>query len=280
MPANLIVFFVLAYALSWASWLPLMLSGATVVPAALPTHIPGLLGPAVAAFAVAALMGGRSAIDDLVARILRFRFPLRGWIAALAPFGFLVVGVFVHLVINGAWPDFSGLGRYSGIPPFGVAAVLLIVFVSNLGEEVGWRGYALPRLQARYGPRLGTFILYPLWALWHLPSFWFLANFLEMSVFTVVIGWGLGILAGTLVLANVAHLARGSVFAASVWHLGYNAASATDLGSTVPVVATILVVAWAVSLVRREWNRPEVSALAVSPPPEERSEGGGAGAFA
>lgn len=259
---NLIVFFVLA----WAWWLPLALSGAVVVAGALPTHLPGLLAPAIAAFIAAALFDGRTGVKDLIRRIVLFRFPLRGWIAALAPVGFLAVGATIQRVMDGAWPDFAGLGLYSGIPAYGVFAVLAIAFVANgLGEETGWRGYALPRLQARFGPRLGTFLLYPLWALWHLPTFWFVASFIDMDFFTLVVGWGLGILAGTLVLANVAHLANGSVAAAAIWHISYNAASA-NLGSTTRVVATILVMVWAVRLIRREWRRPAHSALSVPPP--------------
>lgn len=265
------LFFVLAYAISWSWWLPLAFSGATVVPGDLPTHMPGLLGPAIAAFMVAGLTGGRAAVNDLIGRIVRLRFPLRGWLASLAPVGFLAVGVVVERLFDGGWPSFSGLGRFSGIPEYGVLAVLAIIFIVNgFGEEIGWRGYALPRLQARFGSRAGTFILYPLWALWHLPLFWVVANFMDMDLFTLLVGWGLGILAGTLVLANVSHLAKGSVFAAAVWHLTYNAASATDLGSTTQMVATALVMVWAVYLVRREWKRPEPSLLSVPPPVTQR----------
>lgn len=270
MPVNLIVFFVLAYGLSWAWWLPLALSGATVAAGDLPTHVPGLFGPAIAALVTAALVDRGRAVADLGRRTVRVRFPLRAWIATLAPVAFIGVGALVQRLAGGGWPDFGGLGRYSGIPAFGVAAVLAIVFATCLGEEIGWRGYALPRLQARFGPRLGTALLYPLWALWHLPNFWFLANFLDMDPFTLVVGWGLGLFAGTLVLAHVAHLARGSVLATSIWHFGYNAASATDLGSVVPIVATAFVAIWAVSLVRREWSLPEASALAVPFAPDGR----------
>jgi len=261
---NLVVFFALAFALSWAWWLPLVLAGVVVVPGLAPSHIPGLVGPAIAGFVAAALIEGRPGVADLWRRVIRVRVSPRGWLAAFAPLAFLSVAIVVQRLVEGEWPDWSGLGRFSGIPEFGVLPVLVIVFVANaLGEEIGWRGYALPRLQARLGPRMGTMALFPLWALWHLPLFWVVGNFLGMDLFTLF-GWVVGIFAGTLVLANVAHLASGSVLAVAIWHFTYNLA-ATELGSTVPMVTTFFVIVWAVALVRREWRGLGPSLLSVPP---------------
>jgi membrane protease YdiL (CAAX protease family) len=45
--------------------------------------------------------------------------------------------------------------------------------LTGLAEEPGWRGFALPRLQARYGPLLGSLLLGLFWSLWHLPNLLF-----------------------------------------------------------------------------------------------------------
>ena len=64
----LVAFFGIAYGLSWAYWVPLALSGTTVFPGSTPTHFPGLLGPAIAAFIVTALTEGRSGVITLCHR--------------------------------------------------------------------------------------------------------------------------------------------------------------------------------------------------------------------
>ena len=269
MPIGLSVFVVIAYALSWAWWLPIAFSeGSVSVGIGSPTHFPGLVAPALAALGTAWVFGRRLALSDLFGRIVRIRFSWRGWLATLAPIAFLGAGALVERISNGAWPDLSGLGRYSGLSELGVVAVIAVVFLVNaLGEEIGWRGFALPRLQARFGPLAGTVILFPIWALWHLPLFWAVATYQEMSVFTIAVGWGLGLFAGTLVLANVTHLARGGVLAAAIWHTGYNMSAATDISGAMPMVATILVTIWGMGLLGRELMRRGESVLSVPPPP-------------
>jgi membrane protease YdiL (CAAX protease family) len=60
---------------------------------------------------------------------------------------------------------------YSGLPPLGLPAIVLLVLLFNgFGEETGWRGFALEPLQARFGPVTGTLVLAALWAGWHAAS--------------------------------------------------------------------------------------------------------------
>lgn len=263
MSRSLILFLVLAYALAWLCWIPLVISGATVTAGELPTHIPGLLAPAIAAF-VAARVQGQAALSDLIRRTITVRMPLRVWAAALSPLATIIAAAVALRLTRGALLHVDGLGHYSGIPSFCVFWVVLIVFVGNcLGEEIGWRGFALPRLQARFGPLWGTLALFPIWALWHAPLFLIVANFMQMSVMMVLFGWALGLLAGTLVLANITHLAGGAVLAPALWHLSYNMAAATDLDPWAAALATSLTMIWATILLVHELRRPARSLLAV-----------------
>jgi CAAX protease family protein len=70
----------------------------------------------------------------------------------------------------------AGFARFSGIPVIGLAGVLLLIFTGALGEETGWRGYALPQLQRRFGPLASSLMLALVWFGWHLPQFWVIAT--------------------------------------------------------------------------------------------------------
>lgn len=160
-------------------------------------------------------------------------------------------------LLLGLGPTLDGLRLYPGIPDFGLAAVFSIALLGNgFGEEIGWRGFALPRLQARWGQWRGVVVLWVIWALWHAPLFVIVAAYRTMDPVMIVFGWGLGLLAGSIVLAHVAHLAKGSILAVSVWHTLYNFSSATKLGGSTPAVATTFVVVWAVALMFIARTRP------------------------
>lgn len=164
----LLTFLLLAYALSWACWLPVAVSGGIVRPGqGIPTHFPGLLGPMLAAIIVTALTEGRVGLQDLLARMARWRVGWRWWLLAIgSPLLFYAVALASATATDG-WPGVGGLDVVSGLPQaIGVLGVwALLVLVNGFGEETGWRGYALPSLQCRHGTLLATLILTVFWAL-------------------------------------------------------------------------------------------------------------------
>lgn len=124
----------------------------------------------------------------------------------------------------------------------------------------------MPRLQVLFGTWPGTLALFPIWALWHLPLFSIVVAFRSMDATMLVFGWGLSLFAGNLVLANVVHLAKGSILGAALWHVFYNFSSATAMGGLAPAVATSCVMLWAlalaiISVVRRDGALIAIGAL-------------------
>ncbi len=260
----LVVFFALAYALSWLWVIPLAAAHLVVQRGVgWPTHLPALLGPAIAAVVVTAWTTGRPGVRDLGARMARWRVPLRWWLAAVSPLVFLGLGLAAMAMAGKALPSAGDFGRFSGIPAIGLAGVLLIIFGGAVGEETGWRGYALPQLQRRFSPVASSLILAVLWFGWHLPQFWVIATYRDFAPVQYV-GMFLGLACGAVVLTWLYNRSGGSILLVAVWHGLYNLVSGTQAatGILAAVVSTLIMIQAVVLIVlevrARRRGRPSV----------------------
>jgi membrane protease YdiL (CAAX protease family) len=156
---RLVFFFALAFPLSWYPWIIALLKGTT--------SGPNPLGPLVAALIVTAITEGRTGIKDFLKRLVQWRVSVR-WYAVvfLLPVFCCLVAAGIALAtgaqLQSATKDSNALSDL--LPKF----VFILLFI-GLGEEPGWRGYALEKLQKLYLPLKSSLILAPIWALWHLP---------------------------------------------------------------------------------------------------------------
>jgi len=249
----LAAFIALAYGISWAWTFPLAAVGDTIDKGrGWPTHAPALLGPAVAAFIVTGWLSGRTGLADLLARMVRWRMPLRWWAWTLSPFAFLGIALAIDAV-SGTLPTLSDFGRYSGLPAIGVLAVgLLAILVNGFGEETGWRGFALPLLQRRDGALAAALLVTPIWALWHLPYFFTINTYRQMAPASYV-GFVFGLACGSIVLTWLYNGTGGSILACAIWHGVYNLTTATTGGTgTVAAVTTTFVIVQAIALLGLE----------------------------
>jgi membrane protease YdiL (CAAX protease family) len=157
-------FVVLTFVVSWGLWVPTLLS---LSPDAVgPLHVaPGAFGPVVAAAVIAY---GRDEADDWLDRVRRVRVAPRWYAAALATP--LALGAAV-VALAGAFGATLTLDRFARTVPTYPVSLLLLSLVGGGQEELGWRGFALPRLQARYGALAASVALGVVWAGWHLPLF-------------------------------------------------------------------------------------------------------------
>jgi membrane protease YdiL (CAAX protease family) len=227
-----------------------------------PTHFPALIGPMVAAILVAARTGG---LPRLLQSMVRVRVAWRWWAWALSSLALLAIGLLADMIAGEHLPQPADYARMTGLPSvIGIGGVaVLVLLVNGFGEETGWRGFALPLLQRRFSPLTAMLVLAVIWAGWHLPMFLVVDNFRGFSAGTVV-GWLLGLTAGSIVLGWLYNRSGGSVALVAVWHACFNMVSATAAGSglvaaivttVVMVQAVVLVVA---ELVARRQSRPSV----------------------
>jgi len=260
----LVAFVVLAYALSWAWAFPLAAGHLIVLRGAgWPTHYPALFGPAVAAVVVTAWTMGRPGVRDLLAQAARWRVPLRWWLVALSPAAFLGLALISIVAAGNALPSVADFGRFSGIPAIGLAGVLLLITVSSMGEETGWRGYALPQLQRRFSPLTSSLIIAVLWFGWHLPQFFLIATYRDSGPVQYV-GMFIGLTCGAVILTWLYNRSGGSILLVAVWHGLYNLVSGTQAatGMLAAVVSTLVMIQGVLLIVlevrARRHGRPSV----------------------
>lgn len=240
---RLTAFFVTATVLSWSYWIPV---------AALDlgwSHFPGLLGPALAAVAVTAATEGRPGLRRLAGSLLRLRVAALWYGVVAAPLLIAVVLVAARSAGGVPWPETSEWSRIGGLPDAGIVGTpLLLLLLNGVGEELGWRGYAVEHLPGG-SVRAGLLVVGP-WALWHVPTFFLPTGLAGMSL-ALAAGWLVGLVAGSIVLAWLYRGSGGSTAVAVLFHTSFNLATATAATAEVAAGVSAAVIIGAVTIARR-----------------------------
>jgi uncharacterized protein len=207
----LVAFFVLAFAFSW--W---------AVPAG--EFLP--FGPLVAALVVLAIVQGRSGLADLGRRMLRWRVGVRWYVLAIAiPLGATLAALGLNLALG------SPVSALDGLDPWYLLIGLFFLRLINpldgpMGEEPGWRGFALPRLQANRSPLVATLILGLIVAAWHLPLVFLPGEdlapifLLGTVAITFMYTWIFNHTGGSVLMTIVAHSAQGVIAFSALGFIG------------------------------------------------------------
>ena len=170
---SLLEFFALTYLVSWAAWI----GGAALVRTAAPApaglaalngflYILGVFAPALVALALTARAEGRAGVLALLRRTLHASVGARWYVFAVGYMAAIKLALALSLrIATGAWPAF-------GPEPLYLMAIATVFSTPvQSGEEIGWRGYALPGLSSRLGLAGASVVLGVIWACWHLPFF-------------------------------------------------------------------------------------------------------------
>ncbi len=203
-------FFLLTFAVTWGLQLPGVLAKHGLLPGDPNAYLPlaglGIFGPLVAATTLSAREGGKAAVKRLYAGLLRWRVNVGWYLVALVLPGALLTGLLVLLNLA---------GRQGPIGYFPSAAALVFAVVISVSEEVGWRGYALPRLQERWGAFAASTLIGVVWYLWHIPMF--IGQGIPLDLVFVMLLFFTG---GSLFFTWIFNGTRGSILLAVAAHIG------------------------------------------------------------
>src|SRR5215213_1330645 len=228
----LVSFFTMAYALTWLAWSPWYLSedGVGLLPfdgegiSDYLNTVALIMGPTLSAFIMTGAIEGREGVRRLLRRIVLWRVGLGWYLFVLA--GIPAIIVLSTVILPGALASFEASAVPSTLFLYVVAGPVFLFIGGPVFEEIGWRGFALPRLQRLHGPLVGSLVLGTLWGLWHLPLFLIpswdtphgslpeVALFVILAVsIAVVLTWVFNNTKGSVLLAILAH---GSINSAAV----------------------------------------------------------------
>jgi uncharacterized protein len=204
----LLSFFAMAFLFSWIAVLPLLLNHALPIE---PFQILGALaGPTLAAVVVIAVTTGKAGLGTFFKRYVQWRAGVIWWLIVL--FGALLALTIVAALIVGPSVITVFLSNIGLILPTYLITLGVGVILGPLWEEPGWRGFALPRLQAQFGPLIGTLILGVLWALWHIPGYlggWMSAGLpvliVSSAAFSMIMTWVYNNTRGSILLMILLH---------------------------------------------------------------------------
>lgn len=209
------LYFALVFLAAWAWWL--MMAAVTPADPSIRGRLaflflPGTFAPGIVALILTARSSGRAGINELIGRVFRWQVDLRLYVFALGYMAAVkITAAIAYRAITGEWPAFAT------VPVILLFAAAFFSTPVQAGEEIGWRGYALPRLASRIGLNGASILLGLVWAAWHLPLFYitgspnagqsFLVYVLGVTALSVPMAWLYARTGGSLLLVMLMHAA-------------------------------------------------------------------------
>lgn len=249
---QLLTYFGLAYLISWAIWLPLYghVFGLTKLPTLPFHHGIGGLGPLLASFLTTWIFLKKEGLKNLLVKCVQVKPLIYLTVALLSPFILAFFALLLSYGIDKTPIDLSVLLRIKEFPSFN----LLTFFIYNLiffgfGEEVGWRGFALPRLQNKMNALTASILLTLFWAFWHLPLFFYRPGYTTMDA-AGIFGWVFSLLTGSILLTWLYNSSRASILICAVFHATIDIAFTADFSDkNVVTYMGVLITVWGILII-------------------------------
>ena len=180
----------------------------------------GALSASLAAVVLVVIEGRKGGLRELLGRVLIWRVGVQWWVLALF---FMIVptvaSMYLSHLLGGPAVDWSGLKPlYTVVPDF-----IFLTIAAGIGEEFGWRGFLLPRLQTRHNALASGLIVGVAWATWHIPMFFIEGTSqyeqgLQSGLLPVILGYSVFVIANSVQFTWLFNNTRGSVLLVAVFH--------------------------------------------------------------
>jgi membrane protease YdiL (CAAX protease family) len=221
----LLAYFVLSYTFFWGFLvlIVVILGMLQLQPDALPAWampmivILGSWMPNLAAVTVTGVLAGRAGVRQLLGKFFAYRIAVRWYFVALFPFPLAFFAAGLYRLAGGAAPGnmVISVGFWAGL-------IILNLLQGPTGEEAGWRGFALPRLQETHGPVKASLILGLLWSFWHLPL-WLISGHSGLDLLIYVLAFNVSIISLTFLLTWMSSKTPNSLIPIVMTHFSFNA---------------------------------------------------------
>lgn len=214
-----VAFFALAFGISWVFWIPVALSSQGILPFQIPLMLFVLAGygPTLAGVIITGVEKGKSGVRELFGRLLLWHVGIRWYAFALFSTALIAVCVmFLYPLFSGKTAHLDVLSQLRSL----LSILPVIVFLGGpMSEELGWRGFALPKLQSSCSALVASLIVGAMWGLWHLPAFWIAgAGQYNQPVFWFMVGAP----AVAMLYTWVYNHTKGSLLIAVLYHTAFD----------------------------------------------------------
>jgi uncharacterized protein len=182
-------------------------------------NIPTGFAPAIAAFVVTAIVGGKEGLRELLRKTLRWRVGWQWYLVALfIPAVMHLAGTAIYGMLTGQWLALP-VAQMTVVTALVSFSLRLVIGALINTEEVAWRGFALPRLQSHLGALRASLVLWIPWTLLHLPYFFIKDNAIQQEGPIV---FALRMLTMTIIFTYLFNNTRGSILICTLLHAALN----------------------------------------------------------
>ena len=210
----LILFFVITFLVAWLFFITGSLISGNAHLSALSRLLIfiGAISPGLVAVSLTAITKGGEGVKLLINKISFKDTGITWYIFAISFIAFIKgLAALIFFLLYGSWPQFGTTPWY--VMLFAIAVSMWV----QAGEEIGWRGYALPLMSKKFGLAMASILLGIIWATWHLPLFYITAAdtfnqsfpvyLLQVTGLSVIMAWLFWKVDGNLLPLMVFHAA-------------------------------------------------------------------------